>query len=257
MKAVSFASGSKGNAYCVIDEEQVLLVDCGLCIRELKRRAESIGISLDDIAGVVLTHDHDDHIKGLKAFCRMFPDKPIFANLMTAEAVSARCCVPEDAFLVFENAQPFQVGPFDVTPFSIPHDTPDPVGYVVKAGDETYFHATDIGTPLDSIGVHLSEANIATLESNHDIELLFRSGRPPSLIQRISGPRGHLSNDQASELIVKFATGKLRSLALAHLSEDCNAPHFVERAVAEALASRGLTDLKVSILSQHSASVIS
>ena len=156
-----------------------------------------------------------------------------------------------DEFSVFENGQDFEIGPFAVKPFSIPHDTSDPVGFLVADGESRYFHATDIGTPLESIGANLSEADIATLESNHDSVLLRRSGRPLSLIQRIAGPRGHLSNDQACDLVRRFASPRLRKLALAHLSRDCNEPHVAEGAMRTMLGEIGRTDIELRILRQN------
>ena len=166
---------------------------------------------------------------------------------MTAETIVAEQGVAEDAFVCFENGQDFEVGPFAVHPFSIPHDTSDPVGYLVRS-DETYFHGTDIGTPLDSIGLQLAEADVATLESNHDREMLRHSGRAPSLIQRIAGPRGHLANDEAAALVARFASPRLRALNLAHLSQDCNEPYLAEREMRAALAEIGRSDITLTVL---------
>lgn len=250
MEVVSLASGSKGNVCCVVSQGSVLLVDCGLSFSELRRRASEALVPLDRLAGAVFTHSHIDHVCGARTFHSRFPDVPCFANMMTAEAISGMVGVDEDAFSIFENGQTFEVGPFEVLAFSVPHDTSDPVGYVIRADGETYFHGTDIGSPLDSIGVRLSEADIATLESNHDPVLLRRSGRPVSLIQRIIGPRGHLSNDQACELVRRFASPRLRRLNLAHLSQDCNAPHIAEAAMRATLAEIGRTDVDLRILAQ-------
>ena len=248
---MSLASGSKGNACCLECRGRTLLVDCGLSCRELCRRAALAGVDLRALDGVVVTHSHDDHVSGLRALHRRFPEVPIFANMMTAETVSWEEKIDEGAFVPFENGQAFEVGPFEALPFSIPHDTSDPVGYVIRAEGTTYFHGTDIGTPLDSVGVHLAEADVATLESNHDPVMLRQSGRPPCLIQRIAGPRGHLSNDQSCELVRRFASSRLRRLALAHLSEECNAPHVAERAMREALSSAGLDGVSLAVLGQH------
>lgn len=252
MRVVSLASGSKGNAYCAISGGRVLLIDCGLSCRELRARAAAAGVPLDALEGVVFTHSHDDHAKGVKTFHKCFPDVALFANMMTAESIAWRFGVEESDFVPFENGQSFALGPFEVLPFSIPHDTSDPVGYMVRADGETYFHGTDIGTPLDSIGVHLAEADFATLESNHDPEMLHCSGRPVSLIQRIAGPRGHLSNGQAADLVRRFASPRLKALALAHLSEQCNAPHLARGMMSEALAEIGRPDVVLRILEQDS-----
>lgn len=243
MRIVSLSSGSKGNACVVEHAGSAILVDCGVPYKALK------GCEFD---AVLITHSHVDHVSGLKCLLKR-RDVPVYANFMTAEAVASACGIPESAFVCFENGQPFEVGAFSVSAFSIPHDTSDPVGFLVRGGGVTYFHGTDIGTPLDSIGVKLSEADVVTLESNHDPVMLRTSGRPPSLIQRISGPRGHLSNEQACELVRRFASPKLKRLSLAHLSRDCNAPHLAEAAMRETLCGMGREDVSLKILSQDEA----
>ncbi len=251
MKVVSLASGSKGNAYLVESEGQTLLVDCGISCRTLVERMCRTGFELASLAGVVVTHNHHDHIDGLPVLHRKLPDVPIFANLMTAEACEAtNHQVKEDFFTLFENGQEFDLGPFCIHPFSIPHDVPDPVGFVVRADGKTYFHATDLGLPLKSVGMKFREADVATLESNHDVMLLKSSGRHISLIQRIMGNRGHLSNYQAAELVEEFAGKKLKKLFLAHLSQDCNEPHLALKETCEALKRIGRTDVDVEALEQ-------
>lgn len=240
MNVVPIASSSKGNAYVVEQDGEALLVDCGVSCKLLKA-----GFDLAHLRGVLITHNHVDHVSGLRSLLNRV-DVPVFANAMTAEAVVCQEQVDERAFVCFENGQPFEIGPFAVLPFSIPHDAADPVGYLIR-GDQAYFHGTDIGTPLDSIGVRLAEADLATLESNHDPVLLRASRRPPSLKQRIAGPRGHLSNDEACALVRKFASPRLRRLWLAHLSGECNAPHLALGAMRDTLAEIGRADIEVEV----------
>ena len=240
MRIISIASGSKGNATVVEYNGSAILIDCGVPYKALNGC---------EVEAALVTHSHADHVSGLPVLVKR-RDIPVYANMMTAETVVHECGVPEDAFVCFENGQPFEIGPFTVQPFSIPHDTSDPVGFLVRAGGETYFHGTDIGTPLDSVGLKLAEADVATLESNHDPVMLRTSGRPPCLIQRIAGPRGHLSNDQACDLVRRFASPRLRTLALAHLSRDCNEPHVAEGAMRTALCEIGRTDIELRILRQ-------
>ncbi|MBR4893739.1 MAG: MBL fold metallo-hydrolase [Kiritimatiellae bacterium] len=249
MKFTSLASGSSGNAYCIESGGEALLIDCGISCRRLVRGCEDAGIDFSAISGIVFTHNHEDHISGLSTLHSRFPAIRLFANMMTAEAIASKTGVDEEDFSLFENLQRFDVGVFSVLPFSVPHDVPDPVGFLVSANGKTYFHATDVGTPLDSIGRHISEADIVTIESNHDPVLLAGSSRPESLKQRIRGQRGHLSNDDAAYLIGKFARPRLKKVFLAHLSGECNAPHIAEAAMAAALNTAGMANVPFETLS--------
>ena len=235
------ASSSKGNAYVVEEDGAAVLIDCGVSCKCLKA-----AIDVSHLCGILVTHNHVDHVSGLARLLNCV-NVPVFANAMTAEAIAWQEKIDEGAFVCFENGQPFEVGPFAVSPFSVPHDAADPVGYLVK-GDETYFHGTDIGTPLDSVGLKLAEATVATLESNHDSVMLRTSRRPPSLVQRIAGPRGHLSNDQACELVRRFASPRLKKLFLAHLSGECNTPTLALDAMKETLAEMNRTDIEVEAI---------
>lgn len=241
MRVLPIASSSKGNAYVVEQGDAALLIDCGVSCKCLKA-----ALDVSRLCGILITHNHVDHVSGLKRLLNCV-DVPVFANEMTAEAVAWQEKVDENAFVRFENGQPFEIGPFAVSPFSIPHDAADPVGYLIR-GENVYFHGTDIGTPLDSIGLKLAEAEVATLESNHDLVMLRTSRRPPSLVQRIAGPRGHLSNDQACELVRRFASPRLRKLFLAHLSHECNAPHLALDAMRKTLEELGRTDIETEVI---------
>ena len=250
MKILPLGSSSKGNAYLVEHDGTALLVDCGFSYRELSRRLkEKCGAGADCgiVSAILLTHSHVDHVQGLKTFLKHH-DTPVYANLLTSETVIRDQELAEESFLCFENGQCFTIGPFKVCAFPIPHDTSDPVGYLIEAGGETYFHGTDIGRGLESIGRKLAEADIATLESNHDVILLKGSGRAQSLINRITGPRGHLANEEAAALVRDYASPKLKKIFLAHLSQDCNQPHLAERCMRETLTAAGRSDVEVEVL---------
>lgn len=245
MTVLPIASSSKGNAYVVAQGGRAVLIDCGIAVCSVRRALDALELDVKALDAVLVTHNHVDHVSGLKRLLNAV-DVPIFANAMTAEATASQERLDPSAFVCFENGQPFEVGPFEVSPFSVPHDASDPVGYLVR-GEQVYFHATDVGLPLDSIGLKLAAADLATLESNHDPVLLRTSRRPPSLIQRIAGPRGHLSNDQACELVRRFASPRLKRLWLAHLSAECNEPSLALAAMQETLSGMGRADVRVEV----------
>ena len=147
------ASGSKGNAYLVVQDGEALLIDCGICLKVLRARMAALfggdcAGGSPHLCGVLLTHSHSDHVSGLRPLLSKF-DVTVYANAMTAETTAAEMRLSDSAFACFENGQQFEVGPFEVSAFSVPHDTSDPVGYLVR-GAEVYFHGTDIGVPLAS-----------------------------------------------------------------------------------------------------------
>lgn len=247
MRLVAIASSSSGNAYLLVKGGDALLVDCGVSRRSLVKAFAGACVDVSSLAGILLTHNHTDHISGLKSFLDTV-DVPVFANAMTAEAAAEQAGVGIEKFAIFENGQEFQAGDFTVTPFSVPHDTVDPVGFLVEHSGSSYFHATDVGSPLDSIGRFFSRAEIATLESNHDTEMLFQSGRGTALIQRISGPRGHLSNEEAAEFVGRHATSALKRLFLAHLSHDCNDPLLAHKTMSRTLRGIGRDDVLLEVI---------
>jgi phosphoribosyl 1,2-cyclic phosphodiesterase len=247
MRVFPLASSSKGNAYVVAAGDQVVLIDCGLSCRRLCERCRESGVDPAAVTAVMITHDHSDHVGGLRVFLGKY-DVPVYTNLMTAEKLSRDADIDGSAFVCFENGQSFEIGRMRVTPFPTPHDAVDSVGYLVETEKRTYFHGTDIGTPLDSIGGFLARADVATLESNHDPVMLQQSRRDEFLKRRISGPRGHLSNYEAAELVEKYASGRLKKIFLAHLSGECNAPRLAVDTMKAALARMGRGDIELVVL---------
>ena len=235
MKLRVFGSGSQGNALAVKSGETLLLVDCGFRCRELERRMAACGVDPDAAAGLFFTHDHDDHCKGLATFHKHHPHVPLYANGNTADAIAVITGV-DDGWRVFETAETFRVGDMSVTSFSIPHDAADPVGYLFDDGDGALFVGTDMGAPTFGVRDALARATCAVLESNHDPVLLQTSDRPVSLKQRIAGRCGHLSNGDAADLVREVRPQRLKTLLLAHISRQCNAPYLALEAMRSAVA---------------------
>lgn len=249
MKLMVLGSGSGGNAYAVTCGDTLLLVDFGFSCREIGKRLEAFGLGLDDVNGVLFTHDHSDHCKGVATFHKRHPSVPLYANGDTADAIAAMTGVG-DGWAVFENLNAFDAGCISVTPFPISHDAADPVGYLLEANGCSLFVGTDMGTANSGVREMLARSTCAVLESNHDPVLLEQSDRPLSLKQRIRGRTGHLSNDDAAGLLVDARPGRLRTLLLGHVSEQCNSPSLARKTMAGALAELGLGDVTLEVLGQ-------
>jgi phosphoribosyl 1,2-cyclic phosphodiesterase len=158
--------------------------------------------------------------------------------------------------MIFETAEEFSIGPFNITSFSISHDAADPVGYLIDDGASRLFIGTDLGVVTLPVKVAFSQADFAILESNHDPELLMQSDRAFSLKQRISGRSGHLSNREAANLFRETNPKDLKTLLLAHLSQECNKPHLALEEMSLALDEHKRGDVAVFVLEQDTPSQI-
>ena len=238
------ASGSKGNATYVEGGGVRLLIDAGISCRDLEKRLAAVGESPDGLDGILITHEHIDHVRGLARFVDRH-DTPVFANEGTAAVVERQCRLegksPTPDFTLFESRVPFTLGDLTVTPVRTSHDTAEPVAYTLDDGATCLGYFTDLGFVSGEVAAALAACDALVLESNHDLTMLRESGRPFALISRIAGDSGHLSNDQACEAIARCASPTLRALVLAHLSEECNQPAVARACMARALKARGLS----------------
>ena len=246
MEVCVLASGSGGNCLYVAGGGTRLLVDAGLSLKVLAARLKQVGVDPDDIQAVLLTHDHADHCSGVGVLRRRH-GLPFYANEGTAAGVELALGEKDTAWSIFETGTPFEVGGLTVEPFSVPHDAADAVGFVVTDGRCRLGIATDLGMATTLVRRKLSDCDALVLEANHDVELLQQSGRPWSLLQRIRGRHGHLSNDAAATLLAEVLGPRLKAVVLAHLSAECNAPGLAERTVRAALRRAGREDVRVEI----------
>lgn len=241
------ASGSSGNCTYVASNETAILIDAGLSAREIGKRLEQIGASLDHVHGVCVSHEHSDHIAGLKTLQSKHA-MPLFANQGTIQGV--RATKSENADLVwqqFHTGSSFTIGGLSVEPFSVPHDAMEPVGFVITGPTCSVGVVTDIGIPTALVRDRLKRCSAIVLESNHDEQMLANSSRPWSLKQRIAGRQGHLSNARAAALLAEIAGPHLRRVYLAHLSEECNRPEIAQRTMREALHRAGHAHVEISM----------
>lgn len=229
------ASGSKGNSLVVKTPETTVLIDCGLSLKSLKARLEAVGQRIEEIEAVFITHEHGDHIQGLKALVNQY-DIPILCNAATAEAIAHYFQERIPCYL-FTTYEPFQWKDIQVTPFSVSHDAVDPVGFRMSCSELTLGVCADIGFVSAMIPQMLANCHLLYLEANHEPLLVHASKRPLVYKQRVLSKMGHLSNEACAKLIQNLAHPGLRHVYLAHLSQDCNEPELARNIVKKHLPS--------------------
>jgi phosphoribosyl 1,2-cyclic phosphodiesterase len=237
------ASGSRGNSTLLSTSRTHILVDAGVSCRELAKRLKSIGIDPHCLSAVLITHEHADHVSGLRVLAKKFK-VPVFMTEATHRAWTKALRdengeTPElPNFEVFASGHKFQVGDIDITPFTIPHDAIDPVGFAFRLEGVKVAVATDLGYLPISVIDHLRGCEVLVIESNHDLEMLRGGPYPWSVKQRVMSRVGHLSNEALADFFSRDYDGNAAYVVLAHLSEQNNHPEVARRAAEHALGTR-------------------
>jgi phosphoribosyl 1,2-cyclic phosphodiesterase len=248
-------SGSAGNSALVSTGHCNILVDGGLSARQLTLRLEQRGVRPEQLDGVILTHEHGDHIYGLEVFCRKF-QVPIYANTLTAEAVRCGGALDEHRnWRIFRTGASFSVCDISIQTFPVPHDAVDPVGFLFHTGNRALGFITDLGYATKMVIERLREVHTLVIETNHDEKLLQADPcRPWPVKQRIMSRHGHLSNAAAAGVISELLHGKIERVVLGHLSRDCNTPDLACAAVRSMCEKEGNDKLEVFCASQNEVS---
>ena len=222
MRMCSIASGSSGNCIYVGSDNTHLLVDTGISKKRIEEGLKTLDLKGNDLNGILITHEHSDHIQGLGVFSRKY-QIPIYATKGTLEGIksySGLGKMPEGLYHPIHTDEPFTLGDIDIHPFEISHDANEPAGYRLECGAKSVAVATDLGK-YDSYTVkNLQNLDAVLLEANHDIHMLEVGGYPYYLKQRILGDRGHLSNELSGQLLCDILHDNLKYIMLGHLSRE-------------------------------------
>lgn len=249
MQVCVLASGSGGNAIYVQQGATRVLVDAGLSAREIDLRLRSIGVEVRKLMGIVVSHEHSDHISGAGVLARKI-QCPVWLTKGTFEAGRSKFRGKERVRF-FNNDQKFSIGDLSFQPFVISHDASDPVNFVVDDGRSRLGIGTDMGVVSQLAFQRLSTADLVILESNYDLEMLMSGPYPWSVKQRIQGTRGHLENSAASETLGRLIDCGLEQVVLAHLSEENNRPDLAASACKAVLKQRGVKRFQLSVAEQN------
>ena len=249
MRIINFGSGSHGNCTLVSYKDTNIIIDCGINYKYVFNRIKELGI--DKIDGLLITHEHNDHIRYLAKFinhfrCNTYIHKASFENINPSSYPG----INQNYLCFIEPNYKFKINDLVFVPIELMHDTKANVGYLIKMDDLNMAYITDTGILPDKYLNLLKQMNIIVLESNHDVEMLLESARPYILKQRILSDHGHLSNLQAAQILREVINKETKIVMLAHLSEECNTPELAYDEVIQVINDLN-KDVKLFILSQH------
>lgn len=242
VRFLSLASGSSGNCYFIGTSEYGILIDAGIGIRTIKKILKDHGIDLCQIMAVLVTHDHADHIKMVGCLGEKY-NIPIYATEAVHDGIARSRYVEEKLYaskrIIFKET-PFAIRDFEITPFEVPHDGSDNVGYHIVFGKHRFTLATDIGHLTPIIEKYMRISNHLVIEANYDVEMLTHGSYPAFLKERIVSPTGHLSNKETADFLCSIFDVCHRNIWLCHLSRDNNHPELAFKTVALALRQYGI-----------------
>ena len=238
LEVCTLASGSSGNCLLVRGGGSQVLVDAGISCRRIVSALRELGVDPRALDGVLITHEHSDHIAGLATLTKQYR-LPVYASRGTGWELCRRIAFLEDLLRPFEPGEAFQAGELEAVSFPTSHDAAQSVGYVLSHGEKRAAVATDLGYVTPEVERAVRGADLLVCEANHDVEWLQSGPYPYYLKARILGDRGHLSNEAGAELAWTAVEGGARTVVLAHLSHENNTPQRAHEVVRALLERRG------------------
>lgn len=235
MRFASLGSGSAGNATLVEVNQSRLLLDCGFSVREMVLRLERLGVTPEQLSGIVVTHEHDDHARGVFKLAAKF-DLPVYLSYGTLKMCERY--LPEAHSLrleIIDSHTDFVVGDIGISPFPVPHDAREPTQFTFTDGQSKLGVLTDVGSSTPHIERVLSGCDALMLECNHDRYMLEKGPYAKPLKDRVGGRLGHLDNQSAAQLLAKLDNTRLKHIVAAHLSEKNNTPMLAKEALSAVL----------------------
>lgn len=244
------ASGSKGNCAYLGTKSCKILIDLGISKQHVKQELVSMGVHPEEIQAILISHEHSDHISGIKSFVKAYRT-PIICNLETARALFQLIDAPL-TFNIFSTGSAFHFHDLKIHTFNLPHDAVDPVGFIFYYRDEKFGFCTDLGWGTSLIAHQLYDCDYLLIESNHDPELVHASQRPEIYKRRVLSKVGHISNQECGQLLRKILTPKIKKLYLAHLSDTCNDPNLALDTISEMISP--ISSIRAVVAASHTIS---
>jgi len=242
VRFISLASGSSGNCYYIGTEDYGILIDAGIAVRTIKKNLKEVGIGLETIQGVFITHDHADHIKAVGGLGEKL-NIPIYTTARIHEGINRSYCMTEklhSSVRYLEKNQPMHLKDFIIESFEVPHDGTDNVGYCIEIDGKTFSFLTDLGEITPTAADYIRKANYLILEANYDEEMLKMGTYPLYLKERIASHTGHMSNTDTANFLANNISEHLKYIWLCHLSKDNNHPELAYKTVEWKLKEKGI-----------------
>jgi phosphoribosyl 1,2-cyclic phosphodiesterase len=250
----SLSSGSSGNCYYLGNEFHGILIDAGISATSIRKFLKDMDISMQTIMGVLVTHNHNDHIRGLEVLTRK-NSLPAFATDKIWESVlSPKNKISRDCIREIPLQQKFHLAGFDIEAFPVCHDAPETIGFHICAGDKKITIVTDLGHICQTSAPYIKSANLLVIESNYDEQMLMNGQYPYYLKARIKSDHGHLGNHQTSAFLADIISDNLSHICLAHLSKNNNSPEIALETLQQTFSQRGIVlngQQRISILNRN------
>ena len=251
----SLSSGSSGNCYFVGNEFHGILIDAGISATSIRKFLKEMNVSMQTIMGIMITHNHIDHIRGLEVLTRkhnipVFTTNKVWKSILSPHKNISRDCIRE-----IPMQQRFHLAGFDIEAFPVSHDAPETVGYHICAGEKKITIATDLGYICQTAASYIKAANLLVIESNYDEEMLINGSYPYFLKARIQSENGHLGNRQTSAFLADILNENLSHICLAHLSKNNNTPEKALQTLKKVFDEKGINlngKPQISILNRNS-----
>ncbi|MBS4538507.1 MBL fold metallo-hydrolase [Clostridium sp. D2Q-11] len=257
-KFCSIASGSSGNCQYIETDKAKILVDAGLSGKKIQAGLDLIGVDPNSLNGILVTHEHKDHIQGVGILSRRF-NIPIYANNNTWEVMREYLGkLKEENIKIIKNNGDFEIGNLGINTFSTSHDAIDSMGYNFNYKNKKVSIVTDTGVITDNIKSKIQDSDLLFLESNHDVEMLKVGSYPYYLKKRVLSHEGHLSNEDAGNLLAEIFQGRFQKIFLAHLSRENNFPELAYQTVVNIMTAKGIKinkDIEIDIAHRHQPTV--
>ncbi|HLN19513.1 MAG TPA: MBL fold metallo-hydrolase [Bacteroidales bacterium] len=236
----SLSSGSSGNCYYIGNEFHGFLIDAGISAGSVKKFLKRMNISMQSIMGILITHNHSDHIKGLEVLTRK-NHIPVFTTFNVWNSILSNAVITSDCRRDIKLKERFHLAGFDIEAFPVCHDAPETVGFHISYGSKIMTVVTDLGHICETTASYIIRSNILVIESNYDENMLMTGKYPYFLKQRIHSDHGHLGNNQTSDYLAEIFSDKLSHICLAHLSRNNNTPDLAMESLKNTFSKRNIS----------------